>query len=81
MNATGGRGMDVILNSLTGDLLHASLRCCAEFARYIEVGRRDIQDFGQLDMSIFKRNVSVNAFDLSHLYYSKQSRHQQIWAE
>lgn len=80
MSATDGRGVDVVVNSLTGDLLHATLRCCAEFARFIEVGRRDIQDFGRMDMSIFNRNISFHAIDLSHLYHSSQPRHHKTWS-
>lgn len=44
--ATKKRGVDVVLNSLTGDLLHASWKCCAKFGRFIEIGKRDIVDAG-----------------------------------
>ena len=42
-----------VLNSLTDDLLHASWRCCTNFGRFAEVGKRDIVDAGKLDMELF----------------------------
>lgn len=77
--ATAGRGVDVVLNSLTGDLLHASWRCCADFGRFIEVGKRDIVDAGKLDMQVFSRNVTFSAFDMTNLYYHEKQFYRDIW--
>ncbi|CAI7567668.1 unnamed protein product [Penicillium viridicatum] len=79
MEATSGQGVDVVLNSLTGDLLHSSFEACADFGRFIEIGKRDILDHGVLDMSTFGRNVSFMAFDLSNLYLSNKKAHHQLW--
>ncbi|KAF4953184.1 hypothetical protein FGADI_6159 [Fusarium gaditjirri] len=78
-NATGGRGVDVILNSLVGDLLHDSWRCLANFGRFVEVGKRELVDVGKLDMSVFLRNATFTAFDLSELFYSQDPFHRSIW--
>ncbi|RYC58435.1 hypothetical protein CHU98_g7782 [Xylaria longipes] len=58
---TNGRGVDVILNSLVGDLLHESWNCIAKFGRFIEIGKRDLLDAGKLDMRVFLRNVTFTA--------------------
>ncbi|GLA42609.1 putative PKS/NRPS-like protein biosynthetic cluster [Aspergillus niger] len=79
MEATSGQGVDVVLNSLTGDLLRSSFEACADFGRFIDIGKRDILDHGLLDMSTFGRNVSFMAFDLSNLYLSKKHIHHQLW--
>ena len=42
MKATGGRGVDIVLNSLSGALLQASLRCVARNGRFIEIGKADL---------------------------------------
>jgi acyl transferase domain-containing protein/NADPH:quinone reductase-like Zn-dependent oxidoreductase/acyl carrier protein len=42
--ATGGRGVDVVLNSLAGDLTDASLRLLAPGGRFVEMGKTDIRD-------------------------------------
>ena len=41
--ATGGAGVDVVLNSLTGEgFIEASLACLADGGRFVELARRDI---------------------------------------
>jgi acyl transferase domain-containing protein/NADPH:quinone reductase-like Zn-dependent oxidoreductase len=79
LKATSERGVDVVLNSLTGDLLHDSWSACAEFGRFIEVGKKDIVDGGKLDMSVFERGVTFTAFDLSNLFWSKNQRQHAQW--
>ncbi|PKX88903.1 type I polyketide synthase [Aspergillus novofumigatus IBT 16806] len=78
--ATGGRGVDIVLNSLTGDLLHDSWRVCAPWGRFIEVGKQDIVDAGKLDMEMFRRNVTFSAFDLSELSDENQPKLNRIAA-
>ncbi len=42
--ATGGRGMDVVLDSLSGDFVDASLRLVAPGGVFLEMGKTDIRD-------------------------------------
>ncbi|KAF2968204.1 hypothetical protein GQX73_g5355 [Xylaria multiplex] len=42
MRETHGKGVDIVLNSLSGNLLHASWQCVAEFGQLIELGKRDL---------------------------------------
>jgi acyl transferase domain-containing protein/acyl carrier protein len=42
LQATGGRGVDVVLNSLTGELIPAGLACVAPNGCFLEVGKRGI---------------------------------------
>ncbi|KAK2616630.1 hypothetical protein QQS21_000453 [Conoideocrella luteorostrata] len=67
LEATDQRGVDVVLNSLSGDLLHASLTACAPLGRFIEIGKKDILDNGRLEMSSLRRSVSFHVFDLLDL--------------
>ena len=41
---TGGRGVDVVLNSLTGDYVDASLRLLPRGGRFLELGKIDLRD-------------------------------------
>jgi NADPH:quinone reductase-like Zn-dependent oxidoreductase/acyl carrier protein len=41
---TAGRGMDVVLNSLTGDFIDASLRLQPRGGHFLEIGKTDIRD-------------------------------------
>jgi polyketide synthase 12 len=45
---TGDRGVDVVLNSLTGEFTGASLRLMSEHGRFIEMGKTDIRDPHQI---------------------------------
>ncbi|KAJ5101357.1 hypothetical protein NUU61_003579 [Penicillium alfredii] len=63
---TGGRGVDVILNSLIGDLLDESWRLTADGGIMVEIGKRDIVDRNTLAMEPFDRNCSFRAVDLSY---------------
>ncbi|EFG79520.1 phosphopantetheine attachment domain protein, partial [Mycobacterium parascrofulaceum ATCC BAA-614] len=42
--ATGGAGVDVVLNSLAGEFTDASLRLLAPGGRFIEMGKTDVRD-------------------------------------
>lgn len=66
MHATGGYGVDVIVNSLVGELLEESWRCVAEGGVMVELGKRDHLDRHQLPMQPFGRNASYRCFDMSH---------------
>ncbi|KAK3985842.1 hypothetical protein QBC44DRAFT_403752 [Cladorrhinum sp. PSN332] len=63
---TGGRGVDVILNSLIGELLDESWRLTADGGIMVEIGKRDIVDRNTLAMEPFDRNCSFRAVDLSY---------------
>ncbi|KAI0404724.1 putative polyketide synthase [Xylaria palmicola] len=77
-HATGGKGVNVILNSLAGDLLHASWKCISRFGRFVEIGKRDLIDAGRLDMDMFLQNSTYTAFDLSELFYDEEGYYQDI---
>ncbi|OJJ38044.1 hypothetical protein ASPWEDRAFT_106140 [Aspergillus wentii DTO 134E9] len=64
---TGGKGVDVILNSLAGESLLASWECIAPYGRFIELGMRDILSNRKLPMLQFLRNVTFSVVDLSSL--------------
>ncbi|ORW88397.1 polyketide synthase [Mycobacterium szulgai] len=59
---TGGRGMDVVLNSLAGEFTDASLRLLTPGGRFIEMGKTDLRD-PQVVAERY-RGVQYRAFDL-----------------
>ncbi|KAI1823452.1 hypothetical protein F4861DRAFT_549734 [Xylaria intraflava] len=65
MRKTEGKGVDVVLNSLSGQLLQETWRCLAPFGRFIEIGKRDINTFKDLPMEPFERNISFCSLDLA----------------
>jgi NADPH:quinone reductase-like Zn-dependent oxidoreductase len=67
MRETGGRGVDLVLNSLSGELLHESWRCVAKYGAMMELGKRDILGSGRLNMINFQDNKSYHGVDLNSL--------------
>lgn len=55
-----------MLNSLSGECLHASWECVAEFGTMIEIGKRDMMGHGTLRMDLFQQNRSFLGVDLHH---------------
>ncbi|MEU7751228.1 type I polyketide synthase [Micromonospora sp. NPDC049171] len=60
--ATGGRGMDVVLNSLAGEFVDASLDLLPRGGRFVEMGKSDIRDAETVAAA--RPGVRYRAFDL-----------------
>ncbi|PBJ50563.1 type I polyketide synthase, partial [Mycobacterium avium] len=60
--ATGGAGVDVVLNSLAGEFTDASLRLLAPGGRFIEMGKTDVRDPDVVAQRY--RGARYRAFDL-----------------
>lgn len=60
MKETNGRGVDLVLNSLTGEKLLASVRCLAQGGRMIEIGKYDITSNSSLDLPLFQKQGSFH---------------------
>ncbi|KAI0891341.1 hypothetical protein F4806DRAFT_305273 [Annulohypoxylon nitens] len=73
MYATNGCGVDVVVNSLSGDGLQASFECMASYGRFIEIGKADIMANTSLPMAASRRNVSFSAVDVYHMCHSKDT--------
>lgn len=67
LRETNGRGVDVALNSLSGELLHATWKCVAKWGTMIEIGKRDLLGNGQLDMGPFIANRSYCCLDVEQM--------------
>ena len=59
---TGGEGVDVVLNSLTGPLVDASLRLLRPGGRLVEIGKTDIRDPEQVARA--HPSVQYTVYDL-----------------
>ncbi|KAJ0280260.1 hypothetical protein Brms1b_013421 [Colletotrichum noveboracense] len=65
--ATGARGVEVVLNSLSGELLHASWECVAPHGTFVELGKRDTLAGGRLSMAAFDENRSFVGVEMANL--------------
>src|SRR5262249_42315728 len=62
--ATGGRGVDIVLNSLAGEAIAKGLLSLADHGRFLEIGKRDIYQNSRLGLLPFRKNLSFIAIDL-----------------
>jgi thioester reductase-like protein len=69
--ATGGRGADVVLNALAGDMITASMEALAPNGRFVEVGKADIWDQDRLQRHY--PGLAYYHFDLVELQRSQPS--------
>lgn len=72
LRMTNGRGVDVVLNSLSGDLLCASWSCIAMFGRFVELGKRDVESNSKLEMAPFVKNVTFFGVNLEAVFRHRQ---------
>ncbi|WP_079161762.1 type I polyketide synthase [Streptomyces fodineus] len=62
LDVTGGSGVDVVLNSLTGEFVDASLDLLPRGGRFVEMGKADIRDAAAIAAQ--RPGVAYRAFDL-----------------
>ncbi|MCX4849541.1 type I polyketide synthase [Streptomyces sp. NBC_00893] len=78
--ATGGRGVDVVLNSLGGTALRAGLAVLAEDGRFLEAGRQDILAGRSIGLADFHKGISLSAVDVNGLVARHPGRFARILA-
>ncbi|KAF4914963.1 Highly reducing polyketide synthase alt5 [Colletotrichum fructicola] len=74
MRMTGGKGVDVAVNSLSGAALRATWECLTSFGRFAECGKKDVLAAATLPMHQFLRNVSFRLIDLEMLVMEKKEQ-------
>lgn len=63
--ATGGAGVDCALNSVSGELLHATWECVASNGCMVEIGKRDMIGRARLALDRFEDNRTFFGIDVS----------------
>ncbi|KAH6649117.1 acyl transferase domain-containing protein [Truncatella angustata] len=74
MRFTDGLGVDVVLNSLSGELLHASWKCVAAGGCMVDIGKRDFLGRGRLAMNPFVGNRAFFGVDLATMIVTQKYR-------
>ncbi len=81
MAATGGRGLDVVLNSLAGDFLVKSLALLRPTGRFVELGKVDFFENTRLGLAPFRRGLSFLGVDFGYLMENEPELCRGIFAE
>ncbi|MBL8495665.1 MAG: type I polyketide synthase [Rhodocyclaceae bacterium] len=63
LDATGGAGVDVVLNALAGEFIPASLALLKPGGRFLEMGKRDI--YSSAEATRLYPGINYKAFDLA----------------
>ncbi|KAL1414012.1 hypothetical protein MTO96_030752 [Rhipicephalus appendiculatus] len=73
MRETEGEGVDLVLNSLAGEKLQASVRCLAMHGRFLEIGKFDLFENENLGMSMFLQDVNFQGVMFDSLFLSNRT--------
>ncbi|KAG5894596.1 hypothetical protein JTB14_038126 [Gonioctena quinquepunctata] len=68
MRRTRGRGVDMVLNSLSEDKLLASVRCLARGGRFLEIGKYDLVSNNSLNLTLMNKEASFHGVVLDALF-------------
>lgn len=67
LELTNGRGVDVVVGSLSGDAFSESCSAIAPFGRIIQLCERDVANGGRVDMKHLQRNASLSVVNMGFL--------------
>ncbi len=72
MESTKGKGIDIVLNTLSGEAIYKSIRCLAPLGRFVDLTKTDIYRNSKLGLRPFRNNLSYFAVDLDRLCIQKE---------
>jgi phthiocerol/phenolphthiocerol synthesis type-I polyketide synthase C len=78
---TGGRGVDTVLNSLSGDAMEASLELLKPFGRFVELGKRDVYENRRMRLRSLRHNIAHFTVDIDQLSAARPEVARSLLAE
>ena len=78
---TGGEGVDVVLNSLSGELIAKSFDLLRSHGRFVELGKRDYYADNPLGLRPFLRNLSFSLVDLRGMLIERPAQVRALFEE
>ncbi|KNG83926.1 hypothetical protein ANOM_008347 [Aspergillus nomiae NRRL 13137] len=79
LRQTKYHGVNVVLNSLSEDVLQRSCSLLAPFGRFVEIGKKDIISNARLKIGCLERSASLITVDLTLLAKRKPAFHQELY--
>ena len=71
LTQTKGKGVDYVLNSLSDEKLHASIRCLGKGGKFLEIGKFDIANDTKIGLRNFGNELSFHPIMLDKLFTAK----------
>jgi NAD(P)-dependent dehydrogenase (short-subunit alcohol dehydrogenase family)/acyl carrier protein len=81
MALTGGKGIDVVLNSLAGEAITRGLQILRPFGRFLEIGKRDLYGNSRIGLRPFRQNLSYFGIDADTLLIERPDLAARLFAE
>lgn len=78
---TNNEGIDMVLNSLTGEAMVESMRLLRGFGRFLEIGKKDIYEKSKLGMEIFRESISYTFFDFNKMSVERPAMVRKYFSE
>ncbi|TQS33155.1 hypothetical protein Golomagni_06510, partial [Golovinomyces magnicellulatus] len=78
---TNGHGVDVVLNSLGGEMFRESCNIVAGHGRFVEIGRKDLMEDALMPMQFLLDNITFAYVDFAHILATKTKMAAQIMGE
>lgn len=76
---TNGDGVDYVLNSLSDDKLHASIRCLGRGGTFLEIGKFDLANDTQIGLGNFLKEISFRSVLVDNLFIASMSERKKIY--
>ena len=77
---TGGEGVDVVLNSLSGEAIRRNLQILRPFGRFLELGKRDFYENTLVGLRPFRNNLSYFGIDADQLLAGRPALTRRLFA-
>ena len=81
LQATGGEGVDVVLNSIAGEAVRRNLAILRPFGRLLELGKRDFYENTRLGLRPFRHNISYFGIDADQLMVERPNLARRLFLE
>lgn len=81
MEATEGKGLDCVLNSLAGEAISAGVSLLKPFGRFIELGKRDFYADTPMRLRPFSNNLSYFGVDVDQMLIHQPALSRTLFAE
>src|SRR6516165_7845389 len=78
---TEGQGVDIVLNSLSGEAMERSLEVLKPFGRFLELGKRDFYLNRRLHLRPLRQDISYFAIDIDQLPVRRPDLARQLLTE
>ena len=79
--ATGGDGVDVVLNSLAGEAINRNFAVLKPFGRFLELGKRDFYENTRIGLRPFRNNISYFGIDADQLMRERPALTRRLFGE